>query len=441
MIGAGKAQGRREIAAEVPGAWGLALALALVHLVAAMDRHLLALVLVPIQRELDLGDTQLGFLHGTAYVLLYAGAVVPAGALADRFDRRRIVMAALAVWSLGTLACALAPSFAALVGGRMIVGLGQAALVPAAASLIADGFGPGAMGRPIAVFTSAATLGRGLALLAGGLLLGLIGDGLFSTVPLEPWRMLFLMSLCLNVAAFAWFSTGAEPPRAVHKAETPPPLGLALAERWRLYLAYFGCAAATILMVQVVAAWAPTLLVRGFDLTPAESGLIFGPIVIAFGPAGNVAGGWLIDRLARLGNAGAPALVVALALVAAMIAGATACLAEDLALAIGALAATTFALGGATPVGLVAVQRLTPAPLRGRMTGGFILGVTLISLGIGPVMVGWLSETVFAGSLAHALLATLCIVSVFGAAAALVARSLEIGDAAATLAAAVRPAG
>ena len=125
MIRAGKAQGRREIAAEVPGAWGLALALALVHLVAAMDRHLLALVLVPIQRELNLGDTQLGFLHGTAYVLLYAGAVVPAGALADRFDRRRIVMAALAVWSLGTLACALAPSFAALVGGRMIVGLGQ----------------------------------------------------------------------------------------------------------------------------------------------------------------------------------------------------------------------------------------------------------------------------------------------------------------------------
>ncbi|ORE90453.1 MFS transporter [Aurantimonas sp. 22II-16-19i] len=433
MIAARKAQ--VENTAVVPGAWSLALALALVHLVAAIDRHLLALVLVPIQAELGLGDTQLGFLHGTAYVLLYAGAVIPAGALADRFDRRRIVMVALAVWSLGTLACALATSFPALVGGRMIVGLGQAALVPAAASLIADGFGPGGMGRPIAVFTSAATLGRGMALLAGGLLLGLIGDGLFSAVPLQPWRIVFLMSLGLNVAAFAWFCTVVEPARTLRRAG-PPPLRTTLADRWRLYLAYFGCAAATILLVQVVAAWAPTLLVRGFDLTPAGSGLIFGPIVIVFGPAGNVAGGWLIDRLARRGDAGAPALVVALALVAAMIAGATACLAEDLGVAIAALAATTFALGGATPVGLVAVQRLTPASLRGRMTGGFILGVTLISLGIGPVMVGWLSETIFTGrtGLAHALLATLCVVSALGAAAAVVARSLETGDAAAAAA-------
>ncbi|MAY30352.1 MAG: MFS transporter, partial [Aurantimonas sp.] len=118
-------------------AWNLALALAMVHLVSSLDRHLLSLVLSPIKTELGLSDTQLGFLHGTAYVLLYAAAIVPLGYLVDRFDRRRIIQAGILAWTVGTVACALAQSYPQLVLARMLVGLGQAALVPAATSLLA----------------------------------------------------------------------------------------------------------------------------------------------------------------------------------------------------------------------------------------------------------------------------------------------------------------
>ena len=411
-----------------PNAWGLALALAMVHLVSSIDRHLLALVLTAIKGDLQLSDTQLGFLQGTAYVLLYAVAVIPAGMLVDRFDRRRIVMAALITWSLGTAFCALAGSFFELTLARMVVGLGQAALVPAATSLIADGFGRGRMGRPIAVFTSAATFGRGLAFFAGGLFLAWLGVS--ATVPVfgavHPWRLLFLSSLILNVVVLVLLAVLTAPQRGPKRGKDRLRLCGLLAD-WRLYLAYFGCAAATILAVQVVAAWAPTLLVRSFGLSAAASGVLVGPIVICFGPAGNLLGGWSLDRLTARGLRAAPAIVVALALTLAMIAAPIVCLAASVLPAAAGLAALTFCLGAATPAGLVAIQQLTPPALRGRVTGGFILGVTLISLGIGPVMVGWLSDHVFAGpaALSDALLATLFVVGTLGVASALAAGRLE----------------
>lgn len=408
------------------GAWQIAFALAFVHLVSSLDRHLLSLVLSMVKADMALSDTELGFLQGTAYVLPYAAAIIPAGMLVDRHNRSAIIFAALAIWTLGTAACALSETYPQLVAARMLVGLGQAALVPAATSLIADMFGPLRRGKPIALFTSAATFGRGMALFGGGSLLAFIVAAPGWLHGLASWRVLFLVSLVANVAAIVLLSAVREPPRSLVEQGGQALMPI-LAARWPIYLAYFGSAAATVLIVQVIAAWTPTILVRSFGLSVAQSGMVFGLVVLCVGPAGNVFGGIVLDRLAARGSLAAPARVAAVSLFAAVVAGSAFCLVGSLPAALAALAAATFTLAVATPAGLVAIQQLTPAPLRGRMTGSFILGVTLIALGIGPVLVGWLGEHMFGGSagLRQAVLAVLCAAGLSGMVSALLALRLE----------------
>jgi len=406
--------------------WYLALSLAAVHVVSSVDRHILTLVLSALQLDFTLSDTDLGFLHGTAYVLSYAIAIVPVGILADRYDRRRIVIGGLIIWTIGTAACGLSQSYTQLILARMLVGLGQAALVPTAISLIAESFGARRMGRPIAVFTAAATIGRGVALLGGGMLLGwIVNHGL--SPQLAPWRALFLASLALNLAVLAWFSTVKGGSRGA--ALRGPQAGLAsiVSARWPVYLAYFGGAVASITLVQIIAAWTPTLLIRSFALTVSQSGMLFGPIVLCFGPAGNLAGGWLVDHLERRSMAGAPALANALSLCAAVLAGTVLCSAQTLPVAVTGLIATTFFLGMTTPAGLVGIQNLTPSDIRGRVTGLFVLCVTLVSLGAGPVAVGWLSDHVFgaASGLRFAVLAMFWGIGCLGTVSAVIAKRLD----------------
>jgi MFS family permease len=376
--------------------WFLASALAMVHLVSSVDRHLLALVLSAVKADLLLSDAQLGFLHGTAYVILYALAIVPAGALADRFDRRKIIMFALVTWTIGTVACAVSQSFIELVFFRMLVGMGQAALVPSAMAMIAEAFGPARMGRPVALFTAAATVGRGLALLGGGLLLAWIvaGDVLPLLSQIAPWRAVLLASIALNLAALAVFAvTGTSRTPGNARKNTVPVAGL-FRDRWPIYLAYLGGAVSSIMLVQIVAAWTPTILVRSFALTSSQSGILFGPVVLVFGPLGNLCAGWLLDHLERRAVAGGAGAINAVALIAAVLSASLFCLAGTLPLAVSGMAAMTFFLGMATPTGLVGIQKLSPSDARGRVTGAFLLCVTLMSLGIGPLAVGWLSDSV-----------------------------------------------
>ena len=414
-----------------PWLWTTAVVLALAHLVSAFDRHVLSLVLPSIKAELHLTDTQLGFLHGTAYALAYGIGIVPAGFLVDRHNRARILLFALVTWTLGTGLCALAETYPQFVVARIVVGLGQAPLVPVAISLIADTFDETRRGKPIALFTSAATFGRGMALFGGGLVLTALAttQGLAAPGLPTPWRTLLLISLMLNAAVVAVFLSAriSDPPRHRGSHAERALLLRDIASRWRPYLAYFANAAATILLVQTMAAWTPTIFVRSFGLSVAETGVMLGIIVLCCGPAGNVVGGAILDRLSAEGETDAAARLAFWSLLCMVVAGTGFCLVESLHWAIALMAATTFFLGMATPASLTAIQRLTPSPLRGRVTATFVLGVTLCSLGVGPVLVGWLSDHVYPGAagLRHAVLAVLLVVGSAGMLASLVAGRLE----------------
>src|SRR5262249_48710112 len=91
-----------------------------------IDRVGLGILVGPIKNELHLTDTQLGFIGGTALALFYTVFGIPVGRLADRFNRVRIIAAALALWSLATALCGVARGFIGLAAARLTVGIGEA---------------------------------------------------------------------------------------------------------------------------------------------------------------------------------------------------------------------------------------------------------------------------------------------------------------------------
>ena len=116
--------------------------LTVAYVVSFIDRQALSLLVEPIRRDLGLTDMQLGMLQGLAFASVYAVAGLPLGRAADLFNRRNVIIAGVTFWSVMTSLCGLARSFPLLLACRAGVGVGEAALSPAAYSMLSDSFPP-----------------------------------------------------------------------------------------------------------------------------------------------------------------------------------------------------------------------------------------------------------------------------------------------------------
>ena len=114
--------------------------LTLVYTASFLDRQIISLMGERVRADLALSDVQLGLLQGLSFALFYTALGIPMGMLADRTNRRRLILGGLILWSLATALCGLVSSFPSLFAARMLVGVGEAALAPAAYSLISDYF-------------------------------------------------------------------------------------------------------------------------------------------------------------------------------------------------------------------------------------------------------------------------------------------------------------
>ncbi|MFM7708352.1 MAG: MFS transporter, partial [Gammaproteobacteria bacterium] len=133
-----------------------------------LDRLILTLIVQPLKADLGISDTEFGLLQGPAFALFYATMGLPLGWLADRVNRVRLMALAILFWSLMTFLSGLATDYWHLLICRFGVGFGEAALVPAAVSLLADLFPPQRRALPVSVFTAGLAVGSGLALYLGG---------------------------------------------------------------------------------------------------------------------------------------------------------------------------------------------------------------------------------------------------------------------------------
>ena len=298
-----------------PYAWTVVAILIATAVLSYTDRQVLSLLVDPIRGELGISDTQVSLLLGTAFAVVYGIAGIPLGFLADRTSRRNLIFAGVVVWSCGTLACGFSHSFGQLFAARIVVGLGEAVLSPAAISLISDYFPPARRGTAVGFFLSGIAMGIGAAILIGGGVLHVVESGVLAGTPLagQPaWRLVLLL---IGAPGLLWslaILLIKEPARKTTEGPTDAGEGTAIGAStltsaprstpWSRVIPIYLVVATASLVDNAVGAWAPTLLIREFTRDPAQIGLQLGFLLTAGFGGGVLLGGWLADRAGSRGG-------------------------------------------------------------------------------------------------------------------------------------------
>jgi MFS family permease len=386
-------------AAPLPGAWRAVVTFAVAAIVSYTDRLILNLLVDPIRADLGISDTQVSLLQGAAFAVLYACAGLPLGRIADRWPRRNVIIAGILIWSCATVACGLAGDFPTLFVARIWVGIGEAALAPAAISMIADLFPPSRRGFAIGVFLTGMVVGGGAAISIGGALLSVIQDGAVANWPLvgalAPWRSVMVLVGLAGLPVAVAVITLREPAR--RKGEVLPSMLDSLrrlARDARVLAPIYGAAALISIGDYGFLGWMPSLLSRRYGWTPMETGAAIGVLLMATGAAGALLGGAFADRVQKkYGVTGRLRLALGTALLA--LTSVLLLLLDSSVAAILATATWSLAATSAGAISITALQDLVPNELRGLGTSLVAFGNTIVGLGLGPTLVALATERVY----------------------------------------------
>lgn len=382
-------------------AWGMVALLFLAGVFSVIDRAVLNIVVDPVRHDLGISDQQISLLQGLAFGLFYACMGLPMGLLADRVSRKRLVTAGIALWSVATIGSGLAQGFGALFTARLLVGLGEAALGPAAISLIADLFAPEKRGRPISIYMMGQGLANGIAISLTGLILTAAATGAFEGLPvlggLAPWRVAFTVFGGSGLLIAALLLLMHEPPRrgaGTQARQTPGAAEAAFLWRNRAVLLplYFGFALC-FTVAYGAGAWTPTMLLRGYGATPAFLGAWLGPLSIVFSAIGPLVGGTLLDRSMRSGRTMARFAILAIAPVFA-VPSMLAVTAGDVHIAAVLVASSNAVFSVIGTVMFATLQAVVPPRMRGSSIAMTLVLNTMIGATLGPLAVATVTERV-----------------------------------------------
>src|SRR6476619_8352455 len=142
--------------------------LTLVYVFNYLDRTIIYILLPLIKKEMAFSDLQLALLGSMSFVIFFTVLGIPFGRLADRVVRKNMIAAGLVVWSLFSGLTGFATGFWSLLICRVMVGVGEATLGPAALSLLSDYFPPRVRATVQAIYSSGIAIGAGLAFFLGG---------------------------------------------------------------------------------------------------------------------------------------------------------------------------------------------------------------------------------------------------------------------------------
>jgi len=369
-----------------------------------MDRQILSLLVEPIKADLAISDTRFGMLQGLAFAIFYIGFGIPLGRLADRGSRRNLVVFGIALWSLMTMACGTAGSFAALFAWRAGVGIGEATLSPAAYSMIADAVPKRRLSLALGAYNMGVYLGSGLALLVGGALLDLFMRAELNLAALRdvaPWRLVFL-AVGLPGLVLAGLMLLIREPRRTHfeagAADVLPSIAETvrfIRDEWRLFASLILGFACHNTALYALLSWIPAFLGRHYHLAPAGVGAALGLATMAGGGLGLIIGGVLSDRLFSAGRGDTPLLVGMLSMIGIAVATVWMIFA-------GSAGASSVAFGVvmlfvALPIGAAAaaLQLVVPNRYRGQISALYLICISLAGLTIGPIGPPLIGDLVF----------------------------------------------
>jgi MFS family permease len=372
--------------------------------VSCLDRGTISLLVEPIKRQYHLSDTQFGALQSFAFGSFYVTMAIPLGWLADRYQRRLVIVAGIVVFDFFAILTGLAGSYAQLFLARVGVGFGEASVTPAAFSMLSDYFPHQRLGRALSLFTVSSYVGSASALVAGGALLtsfdklyAIRSDALFG---LLPWQATVISIALPGLVLLPLFLLLREPARR-GVAETDA-RGGASESVWKqhgsrrtvILLLIAGSAMASTL-TQAVSLWLPGLFIRVYGWSAAEIGLAMGALLLGGGIVGALLGGWLTDRMTARGKPAAPIAFAAWSYGVVGLCGVIAPV-----LPAGSQALLCFVpvfILAPLPFGIVpaALQLILPNQLRARVSAAYLTVINLVGLAFGPIVVGMMTDNLF----------------------------------------------
>lgn len=215
-------------------AWYALGVMTIVHMLSFIDRQILSILAEQIRKDLDLTDTQLGFLYGTTFAVFYTLFGIPLGRLADRWWRTRLMAIGLALWSAMTVVSGFATSYALLAIARLGVGVGEASASPAAFSMQADLFPKRLRARANAIYSVGVYLGMGLSLPLGGAISQAWNHAFGDSGPLGlvGWQAAFIGVGLPGLLVAAWVWSLREPQRLGANSEA---VAVSYAGAWRSF--------------------------------------------------------------------------------------------------------------------------------------------------------------------------------------------------------------
>ena len=400
--------------------WYVAFILLIGFTFSFIDRQVLNLLVVPIQNDLNITDTQISALQGLAFVITYVGLCVPIGRIIDKTHRVSVMIIGLLVWSAATIACGFSKNYISMFIARMGIGAGESTVHPGSISILGDYFDSDKIASPMSIYLLGPYLGAGIAMIFGAqvldwtsqmdsnFILPLVGE-------VAPWQLTFIAVGLPGILVACLFLTIREPKRRIQEIESQEaPSFKKIAEyiknNWQVYGAIIIGNSCLIILLYGLQSWVPTMLLRVYEWDLIQSGRIYGLIAMFAGSAGVLSGPFVLNLMNK-NNIDAPHFK--LAIFGISMASLSLVLLPfqanvNIALIFVTLASffVTLPLAGTSSAMVI----VSPNRIRGVITGIYVVVTSVFGLVLGPFLVASSTDFIFQDP--NAVAKSLALVSV-----------------------------
>ena len=377
--------------------------LTLAQIFAFIDRQIPSMLVEPIKQDFNLTDSQIALLGGAAFSIFYAIMALPIGYAVDRYQRTKVLGTGIFLWSLMTALAGLANSFGKLFGARIGVAVGEAVMAPTSVSLVSDSFPENKQGKPMGIITAGVYIGIGITLLGGGFLIDYLTRIGGITLPLigylKPWQATFMIvgipGLVLAIAAFYL----KEPQRLEEKIDAQlkdrKNVFLHLKEHRKTLIPMFGGLIFMALIFYSFSFWAPTMMIRTFDISLTEVGFILGMITIISSITGTIAAGSAVDYLRNKNYSDAPVRAAMIAVILALPPIISLSFVQNELGAWICIALYLLFISSFAPLGLLAISGVSTGNVKGQTAAIHAFLMMAFGLSLGPQLTAFFTDFVF----------------------------------------------
>ncbi|TZG26025.1 MFS transporter [Sphingomonas montanisoli] len=362
-----------------------------------IDRNIMSLMVDPIKADLGLDDIQMSLLLGFAFALFYALFSVPMGWAADRFPRRWVIFLGVGGWSLATAACGFAGSFGQLAVARFAVGIGEAALTPAAYAIVGELFPRRRLGLALGILAMGTAAGSAIAFLIGGPIIAWV-DHVGGISGFATWQVVFMLVGLPGLLIAPLIFIVPEKRRAHVSTHAQVDQGFFpwIGQNWAFVVPFFTAISFAGIISYALGAWLPAYLTRTMGVDVSKVGLTIGSIQL-LGIVGFVAGGWFVDWMVSRGVRDAHLRYLIGALALAGISGLGAFLFADTLNALLVWLALFYLTIPFTGPAIALVQIVAPRRFHSRTIAIYTLAINMVGMMAGPSSVALFTEKVFGG--------------------------------------------